>query len=178
MQKGAKDTAYINPVNNIKIEMQPHLIDMGYSEWYEYLQDIWEKCSNDKHEYKMNLEDFYIYHIIHMAKHFKNGGIGLNHILDIHVMNLTFKPMDWNYIENELLKINLYKFNLTMQALVSYWFNNKNTINFSKEEMEIIQNMFLPVVLLVQKNNRRQIILLREEIINSLIVKNFFLIVQ
>ena len=50
--------------------MQPHLIDMGYSEWYEYLQDIWEKCSNDKHEYKMNLEDFYIYHIIHMAKHF------------------------------------------------------------------------------------------------------------
>lgn len=138
LQKGAKDTAYINPVNNIKIEMQPHLIDMGYSEWYEYLQDIWEKCSNDKHEYKMNLEDFYIYHIIHMAKHFKNGGIGLNHILDIYVMNLTFKPMDWSYIENELLKINLYKFNQTMQALVRYWFNNKNTINFSKEDMEMI----------------------------------------
>lgn len=138
LQKGAKDTAYINPINNIKIEMQPHLIDMGYSEWFHYLENIWEKCSHDQYEYKMSSEDFYIYHIIHMAKHFKNGGIGLNHVLDIYVMNRNFKQLDWNYVTDELKKINLLKFHQTMQALVNDWFDDKNTCEFSKEEIALV----------------------------------------
>lgn len=68
---------------NMRIEMQTELIDKGYEVWSDYLKNIWDKLiKKSDHEYVMRDEDFYIYHIIHMAKHFINGGIWNCHILD------------------------------------------------------------------------------------------------
>lgn len=136
--KDAKDTAYTNPVNHVTIEMQPYLIDTGYFDWYQYLENIWDKCTHKNHEYKMSFEDFYIYHIIHMAKHFKNGGIGLTHILDIYIMTQNFTSIDWEYVNTELSKLGLYQFNKTMKALVTHWFDCENTDSVSTKELELI----------------------------------------
>lgn len=122
LHKDAKDTAYLNPTNKVVIEMQPHLIDKGYTTWYEYLENVWDKCNHENHEYQMSLEDFYIYHIIHMAKHFKNGGIGLTHLVDVYIMLENFQHIDWNYVENELSTIKLLKFHETIKLLVYQWF--------------------------------------------------------
>ena len=86
----AKDICCINKSNHLLVEMQTHLIDEGYTLWYNYLEKIWGHCSSlpDKpNQYLMTKEDFYIYHVIHMAKHFLNGGIGIKHFLDLYIMN-------------------------------------------------------------------------------------------
>ena len=65
--------------------MQTHLIDEGYTLLVQLSPKIWGHCSSlpDKpNQYLMTKEDFYIYHVIHMAKHFLNGGIGIKHFLD------------------------------------------------------------------------------------------------
>lgn len=138
LHKNAKDTAYIKHSCKVAIEMQPHLIDKGYTEWYEYLENIWDRCTHQHHEYKMSLEDFYIYHIIHMAKHFKNGGIGLTHLVDVYIMLENFQHADWNYINKELSKIHLAKFNETIKALVNHWFACEPFSNFQKEDMDLL----------------------------------------
>lgn len=132
LHKDSKDTAYQNPMNKVVIEMQPHLIDAGYTRWYEYLEKIWEKCSHQDHEYKMNLEDFYIYHIIHMAKHFKNGGIGLIHMTDVFIMLKNF-DIDWEYVDNQLKEIDLFKFNETIRFLISDWFDTELSENLNEK---------------------------------------------
>lgn len=139
LHKDSKDTAYQNPVNKVVIEMQPHLIDMGYSQWYDYLEGIWEKCTHKNNAYEMSFEDFYIYHIIHMAKHFKNGGIGLTHMTDMYIMIKNF-DMKWNYVDTQLKKIRLLQFHQTIKLLVSYWFHIENTQQhlLSSEEIRLL----------------------------------------
>lgn len=143
LHRDAKDTAYINPVNKVAIEMQPHLIDIGYSKWYQYLEEIWSKCSHNDHEYKMTLEDFYIYHIIHMAKHFKNGGIGLTHVIDVFVMTQNFTQIDWDYVNTELSKLDLYKFNNTIRPFVDYWFGTETPKGLSQSQIDLITKYIL-----------------------------------
>ena len=121
LHKDAKDTAYFNPVNEVKIEMQPHLIDKGYTLWYDYLEHIWERCDLEKNQ--MCKEDFYIYHIIHMAKHFVNGGIGLTHVLDIYMMLNKYTDLDESFVTAELTKLGLFDFHRNLQLLVQYWFD-------------------------------------------------------
>lgn len=138
LHKDAKDTAYIHPANRVIVEMQPHLIDIGYLKWYQYLENIWNKCNHSGNEYQMTLEDFYIYHIIHMAKHFINGGIGLTHVTDVYVMIQKFTGIDWDYVDAELSKLDLYQFNHTIKMLVEYWFDAVSSKDFSQKGIEII----------------------------------------
>lgn len=143
IHRGAKDTAYINPLNHTTVEMHHTLIDAGYTDWCQYLKNIWNQCTHKDYEYKMPLEDFYIYHIIHMAKHFKNGGIGLTHILDIHVMVKNFTSMNAEYINAELFKLGLHQFNNAMASLAEYWFGSHNYKDFSVEELKLIASYIL-----------------------------------
>lgn len=127
--KSSKDICYVNPINNVLVEMQPHLIDMGYKDWYQYLEGIWDRStgSDDKpHCYTMSLEDFYIYHIIHMAKHFLNGGIGIKHFLDLYVMKTNDVVPHMDLIDKTLEDLGLLCFKNTIEKLCLYWFDRKN----------------------------------------------------
>lgn len=125
-KKEPKELAFINAALKVKIEMQTQLIDEGYKQWFAYLNNMWDKCTaiNNSHEYKMTDEDFYIYHIIHMAKHFKNGGIGLTHVLDIQILLNTYKNLNRQYINYELSSIGLDVFEEKIRLLSSVWFGN------------------------------------------------------
>lgn len=134
LHKDAKDTAYKNPINKVVIEMQPHLIDMGYTRWYDYLEKMWEKCTHKGNAYEMSQEDFYIYHIIHMAKHFLNGGIGLIHMIDVYIMLKNFQ-IDLDYVNNQLKEIGLIRFQQTIRLLIRHWFSSEDLHRISDENM-------------------------------------------
>lgn len=164
LHKDAKDTAYINPINQVIIEMQPQLIDIGYTEWHQYLKGTWDKCTHQGHEYKMSLEDFYIYHMIHMAKHFKNGGIGLTHIMDVYIMHKNFTEIDWNYVSDQLSKIGLHKFYCVIRDLANYWFGNGISNKLSLKQIELITTYIFANSAFGSKQQREtNTIALREE---------------
>lgn len=121
-----KEVAFFKTINEIKVEMQTQLIDEGYELWFEYLKNIWNKCiqTGNTHEYKMTDEDFYIYHILHMAKHFKNGGIGLIHVLDVWILINTYSNMNYEYVKHELQYLGLDIFENNLRMLVNNWFGN------------------------------------------------------
>lgn len=126
-----KEVSFIKPLiatsQYMKIEMQTDLIDEGYEIWHTYLSDIWNRLILKKgHEYMMSDEDFYLYHIIHMAKHFKNGGIGLIHVLDVFIIQNAYKNFDRKYIEKELKKTGLLQFEQNITLLADNWFHTKS----------------------------------------------------
>lgn len=120
-----KDAMYLSSNQKVKVEMQQALIDDGFTDWLEYLDTIWDRCRKKTDcEYSMTSEDFYIYHIVHMAKHFINGGIGLRHVLDTWVINNHFENLDRQYVEKILTELSLNKFEQQMINLYQYWFED------------------------------------------------------
>lgn len=61
--------------------------------------------------------------IVHMAKHFQNGGSGIRSIVDIWQFEKKMKDqMDWDYVETELAKVGLKAFLHHMEKLANIWF--------------------------------------------------------
>lgn len=141
--KLAKDSSYFNPTTQTYVEMQETLIDYGFTEWFDYLKDIWDRCvtsPDSPGEYIMTNEDFYIYHILHMAKHFKNGGIGITHVLDVYIMWQKY-DLNYDYINLELEKIGLVKFHNVVKNIVNYWFKGEIKDLNSQTKNSLCQNI-------------------------------------
>lgn len=119
----AKDDMYVSSNQLVKVEMQQSLLDDGFTDWLKYLDTIWDRCEKkSENEYTMTPEDFYIYHIVHMAKHFINGGIGLRHILDTWVIKNHYAGMDQKYVKGILEDLRLNTFEKQIDNLCKYWF--------------------------------------------------------
>ena len=85
-------------------------------------ENIWERCTNwEGYEYsrRMPWEDYYVYMVGHMAKHFRYGGIGLRMLLDFYVFEKCLQEScDWQYVEYHLKKAKLFLFAQTMSSFL------------------------------------------------------------
>ena len=46
---------------------------------------VWQRCTktaNSEYAYEMNIDDYYLFMVGHLAKHFIHGGIGIRMLLD------------------------------------------------------------------------------------------------
>lgn len=122
---GNHDVYYRQPFMNI--EMHHRLIseDSPYS---EYLDKAWERAAlkpGNRYTYALSHEDFYIYLLIHLTKHYANGGTGIRSFLDIWVYKERYNAeMDWDYIQAELNEINFLEFAENIFGLCEVWFGN------------------------------------------------------
>lgn len=137
-----KDAMYLSSNQLVKVEMQQSLLDDGFTDWLKYLDTIWDRCEKKAgNEYTMTPEDFYIYHITHMAKHFINGGIGLRHILDTWVIKNHYQDLDPEYTKKFFKELSLDKFENKMTVLCKYWF--EDTIPSDKKSIELLSEYIL-----------------------------------
>ena len=88
-----------------------------------YYEDIWKRARQEEgksHIYRLSWEDFYIFMIAHMAKHFQGGGCGIRSIVDMWLFSDRMKEsLDWDYVRKELEKIELAQFERCRCDLVS-----------------------------------------------------------
>lgn len=122
-QEGRKNDTYTKN-KYIIVEAHRQLVSTE-SEYTDYLDKVWDRavpCKNCQYTYEMTLEDEFIYNIIHLVEHFKNGGVGIRFIMDIWVYNQL--ELNSEYLKNELTKLQLYNFYLTVSQLAEYWFDN------------------------------------------------------
>lgn len=120
-QEGRKNDTYTkNKI--IVVEAHRQLVSTE-SEYTDYLDKVWDRaipCKDCTYTYEMTVEDEFIYNIIHLVEHFKNGGVGIRFIMDIWVYNQI--QMNRDYLKNELENLGLYEFYLTISQLADYWF--------------------------------------------------------
>ncbi len=103
-------------------------------------ENIFDGCESngDNYRLKMTNEQFAIYNILHMQKHFKAGGCGLRPILDFYVIKYNM-GYDQTFVKESLNKAGLLEFYLEIERLVECWFNGENL----DEHLMVLQNYIL-----------------------------------
>lgn len=87
----------------------------------ELEKKVWEHASllpGYQHIYQMSLEDFYIFHLLHLHKHFTSRGVGLKGVVDIYVFLKAYgASLDRSYLDQELKALQIYEFGTYMEKL-------------------------------------------------------------
>ena len=81
------------------------------------------KCDGSDYRYKMTDEDFYIYVLYHLYKHFIKGGVGVRYFLDMYLIEkkMTFER---KYLKEQLKKIGLFEFDNAVREIYKMLFDN------------------------------------------------------
>jgi hypothetical protein len=124
---------------NLMIEVHWCLFDQnaGKSQ-HMYFKDLRAKLVEGKqYTYEFGLEDFYVYMIAHMAKHFFETGCGIRNLVDIYVyLNKYNDSMDREYLEKELQKCGIYDFEKNMRELAYIWLEDRECPEFFENLFE------------------------------------------
>lgn len=117
--------------------MHTHLFEEGlHPEFAKYYQEVKQKLipnSGVKYGYHFQRDDFYIYMICHMYKHYERCGTGLRSLLDYYMfLNKESALLDWSYIHGELEKLKIINFEEKIRVLVNKIFG-KGTQDFIHE---------------------------------------------
>lgn len=84
-----------------------------------------------KYTYDFNLNDFYVYMLAHMAKHFYLAGCGIRNLVDIYVYLEKYgKELDRTYIKQELEKCGILEFSNYVEELAYIWLEGRNSSPF------------------------------------------------
>ncbi len=107
------------------VELHKRIIPSYNKDYYGYFGDGWrlaKPVEGYKHRYEMSCEDQYIYLFTHLAKHYRNGGIGIKHMTDLWVCRLNYPKLCNEYIKTELEKLQLLEFYENISATLECWF--------------------------------------------------------
>jgi hypothetical protein len=87
--------------------------------------------------YEFGTEDFYVYMISHMAKHFFETGCGIRNLVDIYIYcNTYYSSMDQAYLNEELTKCGNLDFEKCMRKLAYIWLDDEDCESFYDDLFE------------------------------------------
>ncbi|MGN1411598.1 MAG: nucleotidyltransferase family protein [Oscillospiraceae bacterium] len=127
------DSAYDHHLEYIKppimvVELHNKLISLT-CKYHDYYINPWERTylkDGFNYIYEWSWNDYYIYMIVHMAKHYFSGGIGIRSIMDIHIfLSKHSNDLDYSYLNQEFKKLNLMNFVKDAEILAKDWFENQ-----------------------------------------------------
>lgn len=100
---------------------------------YDYFKSFEKAVLRDekKYIYDFKREDFYVYMIAHMAKHFYAMGCGIRNLVDVYIYLEKYgKKLERSYLNNELKKCGIYDFAVNMEKLAYIWLGGKQGDQF------------------------------------------------
>ena len=105
------------------VELHKRLIPSYNKDYFAYYGNGWRLAScHDGHRYRMTPEDEFVYLFTHFAKHYRDGGIGCRHLLDLWVYLRSYPQLDFIYMRNELERLQLRTFFDHIYRTISAWF--------------------------------------------------------
>lgn len=118
-----------NTKDKYHIELHHTLIeDDRFPYANKYISRVWEysKTTEDNVERILYDDMFYFYHIVHMAKHFKEGGCGIRSLLDLWLLNHCI-DFDREKRESIIKESGLKTFADKAESLSEKWFSKSET---------------------------------------------------
>lgn len=109
----------------VTVEMHRYLFDDRLS-FHGYFDSVWDRAipaEDGSSECFLPEEDFYLYMIAHLVKHFTRYGCGLRPLLDLYVYEREAGDRcDFKAAEKKLEELDLLYFTEQMRALLNKWF--------------------------------------------------------
>ena len=114
---------------DLKIEFHKHLIPSNNKDYFAFFGDGWDfvkPTAENPFEYEMTRNDEFLFLFVHIAKHFRDSGIGIQYFVDLWLY-LKHYSVDGDYLENALERLNLTTFYHNFLATLSVWFEDKES---------------------------------------------------
>ena len=111
--------------------------DPLFFHYYQAKKDLMIKDENRRYAYHMSHNDFYVFHICHMFKHYSGGGTGLRSLSDTYVYYREYgECLDRAYIDAELKKLGLKEFERKIRCLSDKLFRRLPLDDSETRELE------------------------------------------
>ena len=108
---------------DLYLELHRNLVQPVQADFHNYYGNGWSRAVHrENHRYDFSLEDMYVYLFMHFVKHYRFGGIGCRHVVDLWVYRRAYPQMDCHYVNQELEKLNLYQFHENFLRMLDVWF--------------------------------------------------------
>lgn len=122
-ETGDSDHELIWQNDALYLELHKRLIPSYNQDFYAYFGDGW-KLAKEKNgtRYAMTAEDEWIFLFTHFSKHFRDGGIGCRHVVDLWVYLRSRPHLDEDYVATQLKKLQLFDFYENIRQLLAFWF--------------------------------------------------------
>ena len=119
------------------VELHKCLIPSYNEDYYSYYKDGWGVVKpKGGTEYDFSPEDKLVYVFTHLAKHYRDGGIGLRQFIDIYMICKAYPDRNLEDIEEKLKTLRLYDFYKNVIKTLKTWFEGKE----SDEKTDFITN--------------------------------------
>ena len=123
--KSESDHELVWVTDNLYLELHKRLIPSYNEDFYSYYRTGWHLAKSARGcRHAMTAEDEMVFLFTHFAKHYRDGGIGCRHALDLWVYRRANPGMDEGYIRNELDKLKLLEFYENILQVIAVWFGD------------------------------------------------------
>ncbi len=126
---------------------------------YEYFNNIWPICIKYKdyeNIYQLDINNAYVFCILHLLSHFKFTGIKMKDILDVYLYNETYKnSLDYDKLSQIFEDFEIQDFAENIKNIAYKWFGTDNVDDFDEIETFILKgsNLNNRVNYSIGKNN-------------------------
>ena len=116
-----------NKGKGLLLELHKFFIGTAIKEYFDYYKNVDEFLipSVVPNRYEMPTDKLFVFLVVHIAKHYRTGGIGLRHFIDLYVILNSGTILDESYIKCELEALGLLEFYANIRKLLSAWFDNE-----------------------------------------------------
>lgn len=124
------------------VEFHKRLIPSYNKDYYAFYGDGWDFAQKveGSSRYNMKPEDEYVYLFTHMAKHYRDSGVGIKQVIDLWVHRQKYPTMNNEYIEKCLSELNLDVFHKNICRLLDVWMNDGEHNEITEKIMDFIFN--------------------------------------
>ncbi len=121
------------------VELHRDIVPLN-SPFYSYYEDIFSRSKKaDNCEYRMTDEDFFIFNLVHLYKHYSTAGCGIKMVMDMYIQHKYLYPtLNKRVLEEELEKLGLSDFLEKIIEIADKWFGKGDLESLSKEELYIL----------------------------------------
>ena len=137
-QPGRKHDHYRYPPY-LLVEMHRELVPAS-STYSDYYRDIWQRCkplADHSYSYEMSVEDGYIFCLVHLAGHFRDGGVGIRFIMDVYVYE-RLTALNRDYLKEQLEILGLSTFYANVVKLAKHWFGGEEGNDLTEAMAEYV----------------------------------------
>ena len=105
----------------------------------ERYENIWERCEQKNAVYSMNWDDYYMFMLDHLEKHFTLAGCGIRFLLDVYIfLQAKGKELHRDKLKKEFRKRNQEAFFKQVEETANAWFGEAYHVGDTELEKVIL----------------------------------------
>lgn len=117
------DYEWVWDASTLHLELHTRMVSTLNKDFYRYFGDGWGLATpSHGTRYALSPEDEYLYLFVHLAKHYRNGGIGCRHVTDLWVYQQAHPELNRAYLAKGLKKMHLWEFYQNIEKMLLAWF--------------------------------------------------------